>query len=155
EWKVFEAVCEEELGTASVEFTAARAGVICHSNRLTPQVRLAIEQLMRSKPPRVIVATTTLAQGVNVGISSVIVATPYISQATISKRDFWNICGRAGRAFVDGEGKVLYAIDQTSEPWKVRKDEQLARDYFEPGANERVESGLLAMVARLREIAEA
>ena len=118
EWRVFEAVCREELDPDALELRAAQAGVVCHSNRLTPQVRLALEHLMRSKPPKIIIATTTLAQGVNVGISSVIVSTPYIGEnTTIDKRDFWNICGRSGRAFVDGEGKILYAIDDTREPW--------------------------------------
>jgi hypothetical protein len=153
EWKVFDAVCQEDLTADAIELRAARAGVVCHSNRLTPQVRLALEHLMRSKPPRIIVATTTLAQGVNVGISSVIVATPYISNETINKRDFWNICGRAGRAYVDGEGKILYAIDDTRERWQIEKDEQLARRYFNAGTADPVESGLLFAVRRLREMA--
>lgn len=153
EWRVFAAVCQEELEPDAIELRAARAGVVCHSNRLTPQVRLALEHLMRSKAPKIIVATTTLAQGVNVGISSVIVATPYIGQRTIDKRDFWNICGRAGRAFVDGEGKILYAIDDTRERWQVKKDEDLARSYFNAGAGDRVESGLLFVVRVLRRIA--
>lgn len=153
EWAVFESVCKEELDPDAIEVRAARAGVVCHSNRLTPQVRLSLEHLMRSKPPKIIIATTTLAQGVNVGISSVIVATPYISQTAIDKRDFWNICGRAGRAFVDGEGKVLYAIDDTRERWQIQKDEDLARSYFDAGACDRVESGLLFVVRVLRRIA--
>ena len=153
EWRVFEAVCQEELEPDAIELRAARAGVVCHSNRLTPQVRLAVEHLMRSKPPRVIIATTTLAQGVNVGISSVIVASPYISQETIDKRDFWNICGRAGRAFVDGEGKILYAIDETRERWQIEKDEALARGYFDSGTGDRVESGVLLVVQGLRRMA--
>jgi hypothetical protein len=153
EWSVFEAVCIEELGEDAVELRAARAGVACHSNRLAPQVRLALEHLMRAKPPRIIIATTTLAQGVNVGVSSVIVASPYTGQEPIDKRDFWNICGRAGRAFVDGEGKVLYAIDDTRAAWQVRKDEELARRYFKAGAGDRVESGLLYVVSVLRQLA--
>jgi hypothetical protein len=153
EWKVFEAICQEELAPDAIELRAARAGVVCHSNRLTPQVRLALEHLMRSKPPRIIVATTTLAQGVNVGISSVIVATPYISNETIDKRDFWNICGRAGRAYVDGEGKILYAIDDTRERWQIEKDEELARGYFEAGTADPVESGLLFAVRVVRQMA--
>lgn len=153
EWKVFEAVCQEELDPIAIELRAARAGVVCHSNRLTAQVRLALEHLMRSKPPKIIVATTTLAQGVNVGISTVIVATPYISEKTIDKRDFLNICGRAGRAFVDGEGKILYAIDDTRERWQIKKDELLARSYFDAGTGDRVESGLLSAVRLLRRIA--
>jgi hypothetical protein len=154
EWRIFEAVCEEELDPNAIEILAARAGVVCHSNRLTPQVRLALEHLMRSKPPKIIVATTTLAQGVNVGISSVIVATPYIGQnKTIEKRDFWNICGRAGRAFVDGEGKVLYAVDDTGKHWQVRRDKDLARSYFDASGTDRVESGLLFAISALRRIA--
>jgi hypothetical protein len=117
-------------------------------------VRLALDHLMRSKPPKIIIATTTLAQGVNVGISSVIVATPYIGQkTTIDKRDFWNICGRAGRAFVDGEGKILYAIDETRERWQIERDETLAQFYFGAGAGDWVESGLLFVVRELRRIA--
>lgn len=155
EWRVFEAVCKEELDPSAIELRAARAGVVCHSNRLTSQVRLAVEHLMRSKPPKVIIATTTLAQGVNVGVSSVIVATPYISKETIDKRDFWNICGRAGRAFVDGEGKILYAIDDTRERWQIEKDERLARYYFDAKTSDRVESGLLFVVQILRQVAGA
>ena len=153
EWSVFETVCQEELASDAIEVRAARAGVVCHSNRLTPQVRLALEHLMRSKPPKIIIATTTLAQGVNVGISSVIVATPYIGLTTIDKRDFWNICGRAGRAFVDGEGKILYAIDDTRAQWQIRNDENLAKSYFDAGSSDRVESGLLHIVSQLRKIA--
>ena len=115
---------------------------------------VALEQLMRSRAPRIIVATTTLAQGVNVGISSVIVATPYIGKQTIDKRDFWNICGRAGRAFVDGEGKILYAIDDTRDRWQIEKDEALAKSYFNGAGGDRVESGLLFVVRLLRAIAE-
>lgn len=155
EWKVFEAVCEEELESDAVELRAARAGVICHSNRLAPQVRLAIEHLMRAGVPKIIIATTTLAQGVNVGVSSVIVATPYVDATPIDKRDFWNICGRAGRAFVDAEGKVLYAIDETAKPWQIRKAERLARDYFNRETMPPVRSGLLFVVDLLRRIAEA
>lgn len=155
EWKVFEAVCMEELEPNSVELEAARVGVVCHSNRLTTQVRLALEVLMRSHPPKIIIATTTLGQGVNVGISSVIISTPYIGQnMTIDKRDFWNICGRAGRAFVDGEGKILYAIDDTRSLRQIRNDETLARTYFDTSKMDRVESGLLYIINFLRRIAD-
>jgi hypothetical protein len=153
EWRVVEAVCREELEPDALELRAARAGVVCHSNRLTPQVRLALEHLMRSKAPKIIIATTTLGQGVNVGISSVIVATPYISEETIGKRDFWNICGRAGRAFVDGEGKILYAIDDTRERWQIERDDALAKGYFEGAGGNRVESGLLFVVRHLKDLA--
>src|SRR5437870_1671967 len=40
EWRILEAVCQEELGDGSFELAAARVGVICHSNKLPPQVRI-------------------------------------------------------------------------------------------------------------------
>ncbi len=33
EWKVFQGVCQEELEPDAIELRAARAGVVCHSNR--------------------------------------------------------------------------------------------------------------------------
>jgi hypothetical protein len=149
EWKLFETVCSEELGDNAFELTAARLGVICHSNSLPPQVRISVEKLIAKYPPRIIVATTTLGQGVNIGISSVIIATPSIGQQQISKRDFWNICGRAGRAFVDGEGKILYAIDMTQKNWQIKKAEEAAQYYFDRSHLDQVESGLLQMAGYL------
>ncbi|MGE4285099.1 MAG: DEAD/DEAH box helicase [Phycisphaerae bacterium] len=155
EWKAFIATCEEELPVGAVELESAKKGVICHSNNLPNQIRIATERLMRSKPPKVIIATTTLGQGVNIGISSVIIASPYIyNDKTIDHRDFWNICGRAGRAFVDGEGKILYAIDETRKGWQIRKDQQLAEGYFNTANANPVESGLLFVINGMYSVAE-
>jgi len=154
EWKIFEAVCSEELGDGSLELQAARVGVICHCNKLPPQVRIAIEKLMSKYPPRIIVATTTLGQGVNIGISSVIVSTTTIGKkSNISKRDFWNICGRAGRAFVDSEGKVLFAIDGTRKPVQIKNDEKSAEYYFDIAHLDKIKSGLLIVVHILHDLA--
>jgi len=154
EWKTFIATCQEELQSGAVELIAARKGIICHSNKLPSQVRMVTERLMRSKPPRIIIASTTLAQGVNIGVSSVIVATPYKSRNPIDHRDFWNICGRAGRAFVDGEGKILYAIDETCENGKILKNRRLAEKYFERSKNNPVESGLLHALGIIHQVAK-
>ena len=150
-WAVFESICSEELNDDDIVLTAARKGVICHSNRLPTLLRISIEQLMRSKPPLIIIASSTLGQGVNVGISTVIVATPYYSSDPIRNRDFWNICGRAGRAFSDAEGKILYAIDTQRAQWQVDNDKRLADSYFDNQRVEGVQSGLLeALKAILR-----
>ncbi|WP_108446746.1 DEAD/DEAH box helicase [Halomonas denitrificans] len=154
EWDLFEATCVEDLGEDAIELHAARKGIICHSNRLPPETRLAIERLMRSFAPKLVIASTTLAQGVNIGISSVIVSTPFKSKDPIDHRDFWNICGRAGRAFVDGEGKILYAIDRTNEDWKVRKDLALANYFFNQQNSNEVQSGLLFALNLLKRISD-
>ncbi len=143
-WNVFESVCKEELGDNDIILTAAKKGIICHNNRLPSLVRIAIEKLMRSKPPMIIIASSTLGQGVNIGISTVIVFTPYFSDKPISNRDFWNICGRAGRAFTDVEGKILYAVDTTAS-----KDIKLANMYFDNQKMENVKSGLFLALRQI------
>jgi hypothetical protein len=154
EWRLFTAVCEEELGPDSLVLNAARLGVVCHSDRLPPQARIALEKLMAAKAPKVIVATMTLGQGVNIGISSVIVNQTLIGEKRwITERDFWNICGRAGRAFVDSEGKVLYAIDATRTSGKVRGDEERARKYLDPSNLGKVQSGLLLVLHKVEKLA--
>lgn len=146
------------LGDSDIVLTAAKKGVICHNNRLPTLVRIAIERLMRSKAPLIIIASSTLGQGVNIGISTVIVSTPYFSNETISNRDFWNICGRAGRAFSDVEGKILYAIDTKAsndkERWRVRKDMNLADYYFNNQQMEKVQSGLFIALRQIYKCAE-
>ena len=156
-WDTFRASCQEELGLDGDKYIeAAELGIICHSNRLPPQVRMATERLMRSTQPKVIVATSTLAQGVNIGISSVIIASPYIGENKLIRHsDFWNICGRAGRAFVDGEGKVLYAIDEKQAGWRVRKNRGIAEKYFDSSNANPVKSGLLSRLSDMRRIASS
>ncbi|GHU94794.1 hypothetical protein FACS1894208_06500 [Clostridia bacterium] len=152
-WDKFESVCVEELGSDHIVLKAARKGVICHSNKLPTLVRNAIERLMRSKQPKIIIATSTLGQGVNVGISSVIVTNPYRGENDrINTRDFWNICGRAGRAYTDTEGKILYAIDRTENNFKVKKNVEIARNYFNADY-EPVESGVLGALRKIKEVA--
>jgi replicative superfamily II helicase len=152
-WEVFQTICHEELDENDIVFNAAKKGIICHNDRLPTLVRYAIEKLMRSKSPLIIIASSTLGQGVNIGISTVIVYTPYYDRNPINHRDFWNICGRAGRAFSDIEGKILYAIDtdiesstnekQKDEKWKrIKMNYRLANNYFDNKKMTSVYSGI-------------
>jgi len=149
-WNIFENTCKEELGEDSIILKSARKGIICHSNKLPTPVRIEIEKLMRSKPPFIIIATSTLGQGVNVGITTVIVnLASRGNNEYISCLDFWNICGRAGRAYSDSEGKILYAIDcdaKKRKQWQIYNDQKLAESYFEKSEIDTVKSGILAVL---------
>lgn len=153
EWKVFEAACEEELLDSAIELEAARFGVICHSNSLPAQVRLAMEHLMRSKTtPRIVIATKTLAQGVNLGVTTVIIANTQVDHNRyVDQRDFLNIAGRAGRGFVDVEGKILFAIDDTN-PDKIAAQEMRASAYLSDTPPDLVVSGVLQIIQIIKSI---
>jgi superfamily II RNA helicase len=112
---------------------------------------------MRQSNPKIIIATTTLAQGVNLGVSSVIIADIWLGKPGNSKKlplgKFWNIVGRAGRAFVDSEGKVLFAIDQNGGDWKNKEEKNTANEYLLSKKNDDAFSGIISMIIELEKIA--
>src|SRR5439155_21981922 len=70
------------------------------------EARWLFEGLIRTGDVDVVCGTTTLAQGVNFPIRTVVVETLRKGDTTLSYSDFWNIAGRAGRAMVDTLGIV-------------------------------------------------
>lgn len=130
-WRAFRLACIESYGEDSEWLKYARKGIFCHNADLLSDVRLPLERLMRSEKPKVIIATSTLGQGVNLGVSTVIFSTLYQAGTAITKRDFWNIAGRAGRAFVDHEGKILVVQDVTKKDRnKIRWERNLISEYL-------------------------
>ncbi|HEY5591328.1 MAG TPA: DEAD/DEAH box helicase [Paludibacter sp.] len=153
DWERFQLSCIENDSNEEI-LRYARKGIMCHSNRLPMEIRLCMERLLRKGKAKFIVSTSTLAQGVNLGVSIVIIANVFISgDNRISSRDFWNIAGRAGRTFVDTEGKVLYVIDKTGQ--HVDWHRKLANEYFDHRKLESAQSGLLTQIIKIKKIANS
>jgi hypothetical protein len=151
-FKAFYLACNE-AGESEI-FELAEYGILCHHGKLSAEVRNLLEKIMREEKPNVIVSTSTLGQGVNIGISTVIFADVFMNhqnESKIDSKDFWNIAGRAGRAFVDIEGKILYAVDENH--WSYDRDIQLCRDYFNISNMDKATSGLLSLIKEIKNIA--
>lgn len=151
-FKTFYLACDE-AGENEI-FELAEYGILCHHGKLSTEVRNLLERIMRDEKPKVIVSTSTLGQGVNIGISTVIFADVFMNhqnESKIDSKDFWNIAGRAGRAFVDIEGKILYAVDENN--WSYSRDIQLCRDYFNISNMDKATSGLLSKIKEIKDIA--
>ncbi|MHA7098051.1 DEAD/DEAH box helicase [Priestia aryabhattai] len=156
DWNVFKLACEEAYGKESVIYEHAKYGVLCHHSGLPTEVRLSMEKLMRKDTPKVIVATSTLGQGVNIGVSTVIIANVwYDKENKITSNDFWNIVGRAGRSFIDSEGKVLYVVDASKGLRKANRNRKIALEYFKNKNQDKAISGLLYIVYYIYKIAQA
>ncbi|MEM9280475.1 MAG: DEAD/DEAH box helicase [Verrucomicrobiota bacterium] len=88
-----------------------------HHAGLPPNVRQGIESAIRNRMVDFVIATTTLAEGVNFPFSSVIVQSLALREppeqgrpvqySPVTPRSFWNIAGRAGRPGFDAEGQVI------------------------------------------------
>ncbi|QED46006.1 DEAD/DEAH box helicase [Cytobacillus dafuensis] len=154
DWNIFELSCSEAYGEESKVYKCAKYGVLCHHAGLPTEVRLSMERLIRKSNPKIIVATSTLGQGVNIGVSTVIFSNVwYDGSNRISINDFWNIAGRAGRSFVDREGKILFLVDASRGSRIARRDRSLAREYFEHRNQDDAISGLLFIVHHVYEVA--
>lgn len=148
--KYVELACEEAYGKNSEIYLLLLKGIVCHSSKLPTDVRQSVERLMSNGTPKVIIATSTLGQGVNIGVSTVIISNVYLDQdSLVDVKDFWNIAGRAGRAFTDTEGKILFAIDRHKSDYSIRTQISLKNKYFQKGNIEKAESGILILLQAL------
>lgn len=112
----------EELGEDSEPEQFLRSGIAVHRGNLPARVKVAIERLIRAGEIRIIVATTTLGQGVNLPIRTVLVRGLQQGQnSVVNAMTFWNIAGRAGRAMCENEGQVLFFNDTGRAKSVVRR----------------------------------
>lgn len=93
------------LGDDSILPASIRNGFAIHHGGIPQSVRLLIEDEYRRGNLKLIIATNTIAQGVNFPAKTIIVHSTPHTDAPI--RDFWNLAGRAGRALNETQGEVL------------------------------------------------
>jgi replicative superfamily II helicase len=158
DWRSYELACIETYGPKNNWLLYAKKGILCHHGSLNADVRLPLERLMRDDKPLVIISTSTLGQGVNLGVSTVIFSTLYQSKSLLTPRDFWNIAGRAGRAFIDHESKVLVALDKSdTSTWRARGktafEQKNILNFFNKEKIDIATSGILSMIRELKLVA--
>jgi replicative superfamily II helicase len=119
-----------------------RRGVAYHHSGLSQETRWLIEELIRERLVVVVCGTTTLAQGVNFPITTVIVETLRKGhKGKLSVQDFLNIAGRAGRALVDTLGVVVFPT--------TKEDQQENFVRFLQDEAEAVTSQLISLIVQL------
>ena len=81
-------------------------GIGVHNAGMPEEVRQLVEWLMEEDLIKVLVSTTTLAQGVDFPVSSVLISSLSPGGAGMRPHKFWNIAGRTGRVGQNGAGFV-------------------------------------------------
>lgn len=136
------------MGTDSIHAKSAKLGVFAHHTGIPHGLRLAVEQAMRNGQIKLVVCTSTLAQGVNLPLKYLIVTGLYQGREKIKTRDFHNLMGRAGRSGMYTEGSVLFAYPfiydrrgAIGENWRWHE----AKNLLEPTNSEPCTSNLLSL----------
>ncbi len=104
----------DEMGPDFPLSSLLEYGIGVHHTGLSEDTRRLVEWLTEKSKLRAVVATTTVAQGVNFPVSGVVFAShqsPY--GIDLPPEDFWNIAGRVGR--VDQGDLGIIALTANSE----------------------------------------
>ena len=115
---------KNELGENFVLNSLLDKGIGVHNSGLPDEVKYLMEWLMEKQKLRVLVATTTIAQGINFPVSSIIMASytyPYMPHMPV--RDFWNLVGRSGRI----EQGTLGLVGIVAGANKTKQEEDLIK----------------------------
>lgn len=134
----------EWLGAAHPILECLRLGVAIHHGALPTAYRKEVERLLREGVIKVTISSPTLAQGLNLSATAVIIHSLYRNRVRIEAAEFKNVVGRAGRAYVDVEGLVLYPIFDQHD-YRTAQWEGLIADV----TSREMESGLLRLVLTL------
>ena len=137
-------VGQEWLGDAHPAVACLKVGVAIHHGRLPGPFLRELEALLSEGVLKVIVASPTLSQGLNLNAAVLLVPALYRSGALITGEEFANVAGRAGRAFVDVEGLIAHVIfdkvNWRAKEWRALVQSSKARS---------LKSGLIQIVAEI------
>ncbi|KQQ86059.1 DEAD/DEAH box helicase [Aureimonas sp. Leaf324] len=139
-------VGNEWLGEDHPAVACLKQGVAIHHGRLPSPFLRELETLLSEGVLKVIVASPTLSQGLNLNAAVLLVPALYRAAEKIKGEEFANVAGRAGRAFVDVEGLIVHVmfdnIDWRKKEWRKLVASAKART---------LKSGLIQIVAQILE----
>ncbi|QIP06395.1 DEAD/DEAH box helicase [Bradyrhizobium symbiodeficiens] len=110
-------VGREWLGEAHPALLCLPLGVAIHHARLPSPFLREVEALLAGGVLEVIIASPTLAQGLNLSAAVLLIPNLYRAGQLLTGEEFANVAGRAGRAFVDLDGLVLHVMFKP-EKWR-------------------------------------
>ncbi|WP_312374463.1 DEAD/DEAH box helicase [Pseudomonas oryzihabitans] len=83
-----------------------RYGVAVHYGDMPSIVRSGVEDLFKSGEVRFLCCTSTLLQGVNLPAKHIVIENPQSGKGPMSRSDFLNLSGRAGRLLQEFHGNI-------------------------------------------------
>jgi hypothetical protein len=139
------AYLEGEYGEGWIGSQIVRHGAVLHHGDIPQETREVLEALIRDAAVRLVICTSTLAEGVNLPIRSLVL---YSVQRqgrdghpeAMLARDIKNLVGRAGRAGANTKGLVICA---NPGQWPI------VRPVATQSEGEAVRGSLLALIQRL------
>ncbi len=145
------AIGREWLGDNHPILACLQLGVAVHHGALPTPFRKEMERLLRDGVLKITVSSPTLAQGLNLTATAVVMHSLHRNREIIPASEFKNVIGRAGRAFIDVEGLALFPIFNNQDYRRAQW-----RDLINSVSGHEMKSGLVRLVhtflVRLNEV---
>jgi hypothetical protein len=102
--------CEDYLGADSLEFRMLRKGVVVHHGKMPGLTARLLVEVVQEGIVDLVLATSTLSEGVNLPIHTILIPTLRRGAGEMNAREFSNLVGRAGRPGFAVEGRTLVLV---------------------------------------------
>ncbi len=99
-----------ELGESFPLVDYVRKGIGIHNSGLPDDIKELLEWLMETESLKILVSTTTIAQGINFPVNAILLNSYSHPYGAMSSIDFWNLIGRAGRIDQRSVGLIGIAV---------------------------------------------
>lgn len=96
------------FGEESKLVKAFQVGVFIHDGEVPNSIRNSLEYAIQHRSIRLLLCTTTLAQGVNLPIKTMLITSVGQGSLHLKNRDLQNLIGRVGRSGIENEGNIIF-----------------------------------------------
>ncbi len=145
---------EEWLGKNHVAIEALRLGVAVHHGQLPRPFLAELENLLRRRVLTIAISSPTLAQGVDLSFGVLVFSSLWRNRAVIQPKEFANVVGRVGRAFVDLDGIYVLPVHETSAAKRKMRLNEFHQLVDDAQARE-LESGLYLLIHHCLELLQS
>jgi superfamily II DNA/RNA helicase len=126
-WQLSLASCEDYFTKESREYQLLEKGIVVHHGKMPGLLARLLIQLIDERIINLVLATSTLSEGVNLPFETVLIPSLLRSQETMSQSEFANLVGRAGRPGFGTEGRSLVVLPKLQDDRhnsKIKKSHQ-------------------------------
>ncbi len=169
-WQSCLAAAEDYFTEDSFEYRLLVHGIAVHHGQMPSLLARRLKVAIDRGNVRVVIATSTLSEGVNIPVNTLLIPSVHRSTTVFTVNEFSNLIGRAGRPGVATEGNALVVLpereyrgrsrefvwNRTWEGYEKLVDELMAATELASGSDLSVEEGtansaLAILLERLRD----
>jgi len=111
-WQSCLAAAEDYFTRQSFEYRLLVRGIAVHHGQMPALLARRLKVAIDRGDVRVVIATSTLSEGVNIPVNTLLIPSVHRSNSVFTVNEFSNLIGRAGRPGVATEGNALVVLPE-------------------------------------------